>query len=112
MLVDLDHFTQVNDTEGHLIGGAVLSVVAARLRSACGTSGMVARWGGEEFVVVVPGGDAREVAALAERLRSGVGSNPLQVGTVQPRPGGGFVGLRPAQGPALCGGRGISWETC
>jgi two-component system cell cycle response regulator len=84
MLVDLDHFKQINDTQGHLVGDAVLTVVAARLRAACGISGIVARWGGEEFVVVAPDGQPGDVAALAERLRSRIGTTPLQVGTLQP----------------------------
>lgn len=84
LLVDLDHFKRVNDTEGHLVGDAVLSAVADRLRSACGSSGTAARWGGEEFVVVIPDGEAVDITALAERLRSRVGTTPLPVDTPQP----------------------------
>jgi two-component system, cell cycle response regulator len=86
LLIDLDHFKRVNDTAGHLVGDAVLTVVAARLRAGCGTSSHLARWGGEEFVVVAPDSGAEQVAVLAEGLRSGVGSTPLQVGTSRPLP--------------------------
>lgn len=84
LLIDLDHFKRVNDTEGHLVGDAVLAVVAARLRSTCGSSSTVARWGGEEFVVIAPDSGPDEVAALGERLRYGIGSAPLQVGSPEP----------------------------
>ena len=84
LLIDLDHFKQVNDTEGHVIGDAVLAVVAARLRSACGADATPARWGGEEFVAVLPDADAAALADLAERLRASVGEAPLAVGGVVP----------------------------
>jgi two-component system, cell cycle response regulator len=99
LLVDLDHFKGVNDTHGHLVGDAVLTVVAARFRSDCGDSSTVARWGGEEFVVIVPGGQAEEVASLAERLRSHLGNTPLQVGT--PHPLSVTASIGSATGPAI-----------
>ena len=83
LLADLDHFKHVNDTEGHVIGDAVLAVVAARLGSACGAAGLVARWGGEEFVVLAPDLDGAGLAAFAERLRAAVSETPLAVGGVR-----------------------------
>ncbi len=79
LLVDLDHFKRVDDNEGHAVGDAVLTV-AARLLSACDSSSTVARWGGEEFVVLTPHCGPDDVVAHAERLRSAVGSSSLQVG--------------------------------
>jgi two-component system cell cycle response regulator len=84
LLVDIDHFKQVNDTHGHVVGDAVLAVVAARLRSACGSTGTVARWGGEEFIAIALGVDDTALGALAEQLRVGVSGAPLAVGGVQP----------------------------
>jgi diguanylate cyclase (GGDEF)-like protein len=84
LLVDIDHFKQVNDTHGHVVGDAVLAVVAARLRSACGSTGTVARWGGEEFIAIALDVDDTALGALAEQLRVGVSGAPLAVGGVQP----------------------------
>ena len=82
LIADLDHFKDVNDTQGHVVGDAVLAVVAARIRTACGAEASVARWGGEEFVVALPDVDAAGVTALGERLRAAIGENPLAVGGV------------------------------
>jgi len=84
LIADLDHFKHVNDTEGHVVGDAVLAVVAARLRVACGLAGTVGRWGGEEFVVLVPEADASAVLEVGERLRAAVGGTPLAVGGIAP----------------------------
>lgn len=69
LLIDIDHFKQVNDDLGHDIGDEVLICVARRLRERAGEGSLVARWGGEEFLVVVPHSSAEAAAALAELLR-------------------------------------------
>ena len=76
-IVDLDHFKQVNDTYGHAAGDRVLQRVAEVLRSSVRQADWVGRWGGEEFVVVLPG--ATEVQALMalERLREMVSLRPI-----------------------------------
>jgi diguanylate cyclase (GGDEF)-like protein len=84
VLMDLDHFKVVNDTEGHVVGDTVLAVVASRLRSTCGTRATVTRWGGEEFVVTAPNCTAEALAELAEQLRACVGGDPLAVGGRNP----------------------------
>ncbi len=86
LIADLDHFKNVNDTHGHVVGDAVLAVVAARLRVVCGVRATVARWGGEEFVVVVPDADEAAVVALGEQLRAAVTETPLAVGGVDTIP--------------------------
>jgi diguanylate cyclase (GGDEF)-like protein len=75
LVVDVDHFKEVNDTLGHAAGDDVLVEVAARLRAGVREGDVVARWGGEEFLVLLPGApDADRVRLAAERLRAAVGS--------------------------------------
>jgi diguanylate cyclase (GGDEF)-like protein len=72
LFIDIDHFKSVNDRLGHAGGDHCLRQVAAALRSALESGDMVGRFGGEEFVVLLPGrvgGDARE---MGERLRAAV----------------------------------------
>jgi diguanylate cyclase (GGDEF)-like protein len=69
LLFDLDGFKQVNDTHGHAAGDEMLKVVGSRLRKAVRDGDVVARWGGDEFVVVMPGvGDDKMAARRAEQL--------------------------------------------
>ncbi|MCS0058826.1 GGDEF domain-containing protein [Vibrio parahaemolyticus] len=69
VMMDVDHFKQVNDTYGHVFGDVVLTGVAKVLDSSVRESDIVARLGGEEFVIVLPNTDLEEATALAERLR-------------------------------------------
>ncbi len=69
VLLDVDHFKAVNDTHGHAVGDAVLVAVAAALREHARAEDVV-RYGGEEFVVVLPGLDAAAAAERAEELRA------------------------------------------
>lgn len=69
---DLDHFKQVNDTHGHATGDAVLQDVAYMLRKQLRAFDLAYRIGGEEFLVLLPGADIEQSAAMAERLRRGV----------------------------------------
>lgn len=70
MLIDLDGFKSVNDEHGHLAGDDVLQVAAAVLREHLRASDRVARWGGDEFLVVFPGMSADAVLPVADRLRA------------------------------------------
>lgn len=69
LMVDLDHFKRINDTYGHLAGDAVLQAVAKAINSEIRDADTAGRWGGEEFVVLVPNVDTIEVRAVAERIR-------------------------------------------
>ena len=69
MLVDIDHFKNINDSHGHQAGDAVLRVVAGALIRIVRTEDLVARYGGEEFAVVTRGTDGRNAMILAERVR-------------------------------------------
>ncbi|HEY3910868.1 MAG TPA: PleD family two-component system response regulator [Stellaceae bacterium] len=77
LLFDIDHFKQVNDTRGHAAGDAVLRELAARAQSAVRSVDLVARLGGEEFAVVMPETGPAIAAAVAERLRVAVASEPF-----------------------------------
>ena len=70
LAIDLDHFKQINDRYGHNVGDVVLSEVAATLASAVGDKGVVARVGGEEFLVLLPNADAELAGVLAELMVS------------------------------------------
>lgn len=69
MLVDLDGFKRVNDTEGHPAGDEVLRLAAACFRKHVRPTDRVSRWGGDEFLVVLPGLAADRAVAVADRLR-------------------------------------------
>ena len=71
-VIDLDHFKQVNDTWGHPAGDAVLRAVGTVLRETTRLGDVVGRFGGEEFVLMLPDTDADQAARVAERVRMGV----------------------------------------
>lgn len=72
ILLDVDHFKSYNDSFGHLAGNVVLRRLAEMLRESARETDLVARFGGEEFVVVLPHTVGAEAAAIAERLRGAV----------------------------------------
>jgi two-component system cell cycle response regulator len=72
MMADVDHFKKVNDTYGHLVGDTVLKEVGRRLAEGVRTYDSVGRYGGEEFLVIVPGCKPADLAAGAERLRRSI----------------------------------------
>jgi len=74
LMIDIDHFKQVNDRYGHAMGDRVLSAVAAALANAKGPSDEVFRYGGEELVMISPGQTAASLHDLGERLREVVAS--------------------------------------
>jgi len=76
LLIDLDHFKQINDQAGHARGDAVLREAAARMQAGLRTFESAYRIGGEEFLVVLPDGDASAAVVVAERLRQAVGDAP------------------------------------
>lgn len=70
VLLDIDHFKRVNDEYGHGVGDAVIRAVADTLQSQVRESDVAARWGGEEFAVLLPETGAEAAAACAERIRA------------------------------------------
>ena len=77
LIADLDHFKSVNDTYGHLAGDCVLREVTKRLQSAVRTYDAVGRYGGEEFLILLPGCNAKETQDKAERLRAAINHLPI-----------------------------------
>ncbi len=77
LLVDLDHFKAINDKHGHASGDQVLASFAKVARAAVRSGDIVARWGGEEFLVVMEVEDRSAAHAVAERLREMIASSPM-----------------------------------
>jgi diguanylate cyclase (GGDEF)-like protein len=112
--IDLDHFKAVNDLHGHLYGNRVLAEVGAALRAGVRAEDTIGRYGGDEFLAILP--DAGETAALtlAERLRASIVSkNPgrsderldTSIGVAQWRPGSTADDLLAAADAALLGAK-------
>lgn len=80
MMIDLDYFKDINDTYGHAAGDTVLQQVAMRLRGQLQANDLLARIGGEEFLVVLSGADTRNATECAERLRSSIGNESFDLG--------------------------------
>jgi len=93
LYIDLDDFKQVNDRFGHEAGDQALTVAASRLAGAVGTAGIVARWGGDEFVVVIEESSPDRAGAIVDRIRTALGE-PIDAGS-------GHVLLRASIGMAM-----------
>jgi len=78
ILTDLDKFKQVNDIYGHSTGDEVLKIFASTMQSIVRTEDVVARWGGEEFIILLPHTDSEGAASVAERIRASFAADILQ----------------------------------
>ena len=79
-LLDIDYFKRVNDKFGHLAGDETLCKFATLLSSSLRTGDVLARWGGEEFLLLLPKTDAATAVVVVERLRESVNEHNLQIG--------------------------------
>jgi diguanylate cyclase (GGDEF)-like protein len=80
MILDIDHFKNINDTLGHAGGDVVLVEVAKRLRSTVRDTDMVMRWGGEEFLIYSPKSNPDHLKGLAQRVLKVIGETPVELG--------------------------------
>lgn len=85
VMLEADDFAQVNNIHGHPVGNEALRKLAAVLRSSLRKSDFVARFGGDEFVLILPETDERQAAVLAERIRCAVEATEFPGGRTQPR---------------------------
>jgi len=99
VLVDLDKFKQINDSYGQQTGDAILQTVAQLLRENLRDSDIVARFGGDEFVMLLPGTDAGLADEVGTRLCEGIRARSILT------PGGQRVGVTLSLGVATCGSR-------
>ncbi|ROR32266.1 GGDEF domain-containing protein [Inmirania thermothiophila] len=79
LMLDLDHFKEINDRLGHAAGDEVLRECAARIRGAMRRSDLLFRYGGEEFVILLPDAGCEAAVALAERIRRAVSARPFRL---------------------------------
>jgi diguanylate cyclase (GGDEF)-like protein len=98
VLLDLDRFKEINDSFGHAAGDVMLRAVSRLLTSLARQGDTVARWGGEEFVVVMPEATLDVARSVAERLRRKVASGPVTI-----TGGGGDVTVTVSIGVAVTG---------
>lgn len=107
VLLDVDHFKDINDRHGHEAGDAVLVEVAGRLASQLREGDCLARWGGEEFLLVCFDLAREEHVVIAERLLAVVRDQPFDVGTAP------ALGVTVSLGMAYCpadGGQALDWK--
>jgi diguanylate cyclase (GGDEF)-like protein len=82
LLMDIDHFKRLNDTYGHAVGDQVLQSTAARLTALFRSDDIIVRWGGEEFLALLPTAHASEAAGIAARVLDAVSARPVVVDDV------------------------------
>jgi diguanylate cyclase (GGDEF)-like protein len=79
VLADLDHFKQVNDTYGHIVGDAVLHEAARRMKASVRAYDSIGRYGGEEFLFILPGCDGYDASSQAQRLQKCITGDPVEL---------------------------------
>jgi diguanylate cyclase (GGDEF)-like protein len=99
LMIDIDHFKQFNDTYGHVAGDQALQAIATRLRDNLRENDSIGRFGGEEFLVLLPETGIEQALQVAERLRGAIGARPITTDQ-------GEVGLSVSVGVASCEGAG------
>ncbi|MBF0450389.1 MAG: diguanylate cyclase [Candidatus Magnetomorum sp.] len=78
LMIDIDHFKSINDTYGHLVGDQVLIQLAQRMKTCTRQYDAIGRYGGEEFIIILPQCGEQEVLSVAERLRKSICSNAFE----------------------------------
>ena len=77
IMSDIDHFKEINDHFGHQFGDLVLISIANMLKSATRSKDVVARWGGEEFLVLLPETSGKEAKEVADRMQTIISQTPM-----------------------------------
>lgn len=85
ILLDLDHFKAINDRHGHRTGDEILQVSAARIRSSLRSIDTVGRYGGEEFLIILPAAGKASSKSIAERVRRSLSADPINASGVPVR---------------------------
>lgn len=80
LMLDLDHFKSVNDTYGHLVGDRVLQAAVGATRQVLRDGDVLVRYGGEEFLVILPGAGRRDLMDMAERIRRSISDTEIATG--------------------------------
>lgn len=78
LIVDLDHFKRINDTHGHAVGDLVLKATADQMKRTLRSTDVVARFGGEEFLIILDLSDGTQAVEIAERLRRGIAAMTVE----------------------------------
>jgi diguanylate cyclase (GGDEF)-like protein len=97
IMLDLDHFKEINDRYGHTTGDRVLALVAGALSAHLRKTDIAARYGGDEFSVILPETDLSSAALISERIAEGISSVRLDIG------GGSVISITASIGYASCG---------
>jgi diguanylate cyclase (GGDEF)-like protein len=77
VMIDVDHFKSINDTHGHIAGDYILQHISHLIKITCRTTDHASRWGGEEFMVLLPNTDIKHAFILAERIRASIATTPF-----------------------------------
>ena len=80
MMIDLDHFKKVNDTYGHLVGDEVLCKTTYLIKQNIREIDLMGRYGGEEFIIILPDTNIEQAKALSERILNHLRNNLINVG--------------------------------
>lgn len=96
-MADLDHFKKVNDTWGHKRGDQVLAIMAYTMAETVGSGGLVGRYGGEEFIAVLPGADLELATSTAEAVREGLEGTTFDIPELRCTASFGVAELRPGE---------------
>jgi diguanylate cyclase (GGDEF)-like protein len=100
IFLDLDHFKEVNDTHGHLVGSQLLSEIGATLKQIVPGEGLAARYGGDEFVIALPGAGRQETFWVAETIRQNIADRAFVV-QADPENSDGVTNIR-IEGVVTC----------
>lgn len=95
VMADIDRFKTVNDTHGHAAGDIVLSAFAGACKSAVRSTDLVGRFGGEEFVLLLPGAQAEHAQAIAQQISAALAALPSQDGQTWPTVSYGIASIGP-----------------